>query len=34
LPFTTGLFACTLIALAVVLVAEKGRLFTSHKVVS
>lgn len=34
LPFTTGLFACTLIALAVVLVAEKGRLFMSHKVVS
>jgi DHA1 family bicyclomycin/chloramphenicol resistance-like MFS transporter len=34
LPFTTGLFACTLIALAVVLVAEKGRLFMSHKAVS
>jgi DHA1 family bicyclomycin/chloramphenicol resistance-like MFS transporter len=27
-PFATGFFFCTLAALAVVLVAEKGRLFT------
>jgi DHA1 family bicyclomycin/chloramphenicol resistance-like MFS transporter len=31
LPFTTGFFLCTLAALAVVLVVEKGRLFRSHK---
>jgi DHA1 family bicyclomycin/chloramphenicol resistance-like MFS transporter len=34
LPFATGLFVCTVTALAVVLVVEKGRLFTSHKMVS
>jgi MFS transporter, DHA1 family, multidrug resistance protein len=34
LPFATGLFLCTLAALAVVLVVEKGRLFTPHKMVS
>ena len=30
LPFATGFFFCTLAALAVVFVAEKGRLFRSH----
>jgi len=30
LPFATGFFLCTLAALAVVLVVEKGRLFRSH----
>ena len=30
LPFTTGFFLCTLAALAVVLVTEKGRLFKPH----
>jgi MFS transporter, DHA1 family, multidrug resistance protein len=30
LPFATGFFLCTLAALAVVLVVEKGRLFTPH----
>ena len=34
LPFATGFFFCTLAALAVVLVVEKGRLFTPHKMVS
>jgi DHA1 family bicyclomycin/chloramphenicol resistance-like MFS transporter len=34
LPFTTGLFACTLTALGVVTVTERGRLFTSRKAVS
>jgi DHA1 family bicyclomycin/chloramphenicol resistance-like MFS transporter len=34
LPFATGLFLCTLAALAVILVVEKGRLFKSHKMVS
>lgn len=34
MPFTSGLFACTLIALGVVLVVERGRLFRAHKVVS
>ncbi|WP_371420460.1 multidrug effflux MFS transporter [Tardiphaga sp.] len=34
LPFATGLFLCTLTAFAVVLVAEKGRLFKPHKMVS
>jgi DHA1 family bicyclomycin/chloramphenicol resistance-like MFS transporter len=34
LPFTTGLFACTLTALAVVMLVEKGRLFRSHKAVN
>ncbi|MEH2470206.1 DHA1 family bicyclomycin/chloramphenicol resistance-like MFS transporter [Nitrobacteraceae bacterium AZCC 2161] len=34
LPFATGFFLCTLAALAVVLVVEKGRLFTPHKMVS
>jgi len=29
-PFATGFFLCTLAALAVVLVVEKGRLFRSH----
>jgi DHA1 family bicyclomycin/chloramphenicol resistance-like MFS transporter len=33
LPFTTGFFLCTLSALAVVLVVEKGRLFRPHKFV-
>jgi MFS transporter, DHA1 family, multidrug resistance protein len=31
LPFATGFFLCTLAALAVVLVVEKGRLFTPHR---
>ncbi len=31
LPFTTGFFLCTLAALAVVLVTEKGRLFRPHR---
>jgi DHA1 family bicyclomycin/chloramphenicol resistance-like MFS transporter len=30
LPFATGFFLCTLAALAVVLVVEKGRLFRPH----
>jgi MFS transporter, DHA1 family, multidrug resistance protein len=30
LPFSTGFFLCTLAALSVVLVAEKGRLFKPH----
>jgi len=30
LPFATGFFLCTLASLAVVLVAEKGRLFKPH----
>jgi DHA1 family bicyclomycin/chloramphenicol resistance-like MFS transporter len=34
LPFATGFFLSTLAALAVVLVVEKGRLFTPHKMVS
>jgi DHA1 family bicyclomycin/chloramphenicol resistance-like MFS transporter len=34
LPFATGFFLCTLAALAVVAVVEKGRLFTPHKMVS
>jgi MFS transporter, DHA1 family, multidrug resistance protein len=32
LPFATGFFLCTLAALAVVLVTEKGRLFRPHHV--
>jgi DHA1 family bicyclomycin/chloramphenicol resistance-like MFS transporter len=32
LPFATGFFLCTLAALAVVLVVEKGRLFRPHGV--
>ena len=32
LPFATGFFLCTLAALAVVLVVEKGRLFRPHHV--
>jgi DHA1 family bicyclomycin/chloramphenicol resistance-like MFS transporter len=32
-PFTTGFFLCTLSALAVVLVVEKGRLFRPHQFV-
>jgi MFS transporter, DHA1 family, multidrug resistance protein len=31
LPFTTGFFLCALAALAVVLVTEKGRMFTPHR---
>jgi DHA1 family bicyclomycin/chloramphenicol resistance-like MFS transporter len=31
LPFATGFFLCTLAALAVVLVVEKGRLFRPHR---
>ena len=34
LPFATGFFLCTLASLAVVLVVEKGRLFTPHPMVS
>ena len=34
LPFATGFFLCTLAALAVVLVVEKGRLFRSHRPVA
>src|ERR1700688_4669243 len=34
LPFATGFFLCTLASLAVVLVVEKGRLFTPHRMVS
>jgi MFS transporter, DHA1 family, multidrug resistance protein len=30
LPFTTGAFLCTVAALAIVLVVERGRLFTPH----
>jgi DHA1 family bicyclomycin/chloramphenicol resistance-like MFS transporter len=30
LPFASGFFFCTLAALTVVFVAEKGRLFRSH----
>ena len=33
LPFTTGFFLCTLAALGVVLVVEKGRLFKAHQFV-
>ena len=33
-PFATGFFLCTLAALAVVLVVEKGRLFRTHKAVT
>jgi DHA1 family bicyclomycin/chloramphenicol resistance-like MFS transporter len=31
LPFATGFFLCTLAALAVVLLVEKGRLFQPHQ---
>ena len=31
MPFTTGFFFCTLAALAIVLVVERGRLFRAHK---
>ncbi len=34
LPFATGFFLCTLGALAVVVVVEKGRLFTPHRMVT
>jgi MFS transporter, DHA1 family, multidrug resistance protein len=34
LPFANGFFLCTLAALAVVLVVEKGRLFKPHRMVS
>ena len=34
LPFATGFFLCTLVALAVVVVVEKGRLFTPHRMVT
>ncbi|MDB5501732.1 MAG: transporter [Tardiphaga sp.] len=34
LPFATGFFLCTLAALCVVAVVEKGRLFTPHRMVS
>jgi DHA1 family bicyclomycin/chloramphenicol resistance-like MFS transporter len=34
LPFATGFFLCTLAALAVVLVVERGRLFNSHRPVA
>jgi DHA1 family bicyclomycin/chloramphenicol resistance-like MFS transporter len=34
MPFATGFFICTLAALSVVAIVEKGRLFTSHKMVS
>lgn len=34
MPFATGFFICTLAALSVVSIVEKGRLFTPHKVVS
>jgi DHA1 family bicyclomycin/chloramphenicol resistance-like MFS transporter len=30
LPFATGFFLCTLAALAIVFVTEKGRLFKPH----
>ncbi len=30
LPFSTGFFICTLVAVAVVMVTEKGRLFVPH----
>ena len=30
LPFATGFFLCTLAALAIVLIAERGRLFRAH----
>ena len=33
LPFATGFFVCTLGALAIVVVVEKGRLFTQHRMV-
>lgn len=33
LPFATGFFVCTLGALAIVVVVEKGRLFTPHRMV-
>ena len=34
LPFATGFFLCTLGSLAVVVVVEKGRLFTPHRMVT
>jgi DHA1 family bicyclomycin/chloramphenicol resistance-like MFS transporter len=34
LPFATGFFLCTLAAFAVVVLVEKGRLFTPHRMVS
>jgi DHA1 family bicyclomycin/chloramphenicol resistance-like MFS transporter len=34
MPFATGFFICTLAALSVVAIVEKGRLFTPHKMVS
>jgi DHA1 family bicyclomycin/chloramphenicol resistance-like MFS transporter len=34
LPFATGFFLCTLGALVVVVVVEKGRLFTPHRMVT
>jgi DHA1 family bicyclomycin/chloramphenicol resistance-like MFS transporter len=34
LPFATGFFFCTLAALAVVMVVEKGRLFKPHRMAS
>jgi MFS transporter, DHA1 family, multidrug resistance protein len=34
MPFATGFFICTLAALSVVSIVEKGRLFTPHKMVS
>jgi DHA1 family bicyclomycin/chloramphenicol resistance-like MFS transporter len=34
LPFASGFFLCTLGALAVVVVVEKGRLFTPHRMVT
>jgi DHA1 family bicyclomycin/chloramphenicol resistance-like MFS transporter len=34
LPFATGFFICTLAALCVVAIVERGRLFTPHKMVS
>ena len=34
MPFATGFFICTLAALSVVAIVEKGRLFTPHRMVS
>lgn len=34
MPFATGFFICTLAALSVVAIVEKGRLFTPHKMVT
>jgi DHA1 family bicyclomycin/chloramphenicol resistance-like MFS transporter len=34
MPFATGFFICTLAALSVVAIVEKGRLFTPHKMVN